>query len=910
MVFFISNFSDSVFEQEICFVNLVIVESPAQREKEKQNLKKQADVFHRTPSSEAVQGSNVQSSIPLEQLFDKRKLCNGKENVPKRILVQGRAGIGKTTLCKKLAHEHQNGLWKDRFDAVLWLPLRQLRGSTSRTLESLLREKFFDTQQLDQEQEELARTLTVRAEEGKVLFVLDGLDEVATDAQCEGNSLIPLLRTLLGQHYVVITSRPLGLNKLLLPQIDLELETVEFSQQNVKDFVVKILDPGPARIVQDFIQQAPLIQGLVNIPVQLDVVCFCWHSLPIDGSQVTITKLYQLMVRKLWCKDAHRLKKMAGDQVLIEEEVNDLSPEDIDELMTVEMHHLGYLAFKGLKNSQQTWSFLHLTFQEYFAATWIVSKMTATGDNGHSLSAGSMKNKSIIHFVQEHKYNPRLKIVWWMVAGLLEVAPLDSDYSWKKELVETLGSRSTLSESAIQSLIGALKDDNDDVRSSAASVLDNQSTLSESAIQSLIGALKNENDIVRRSVVLALGNQSILSESAIQSLLGALKDNNDNVRWSAKSALGNQSTLPESAMQSLIGALKDKNDDVRSSAASVLGKQSILSKSAIQFLITTFRDENDDVRSSAMLVLGKQSLFCNSPIQPLIDALKDDKAYARRSAALALSNQSLLSEFAMQSLTDALKDEDDYIRTALKDKNDEVRRSAASALGSQWTLPDSAIQPLIDSLEDENDDVRSSAASAFGNQSILSESAIQPLIGALRKENNYVRRSAASALGKQSILSESAVQPLIDALKNENDYVRSSAVSALGKQSILSEAAIQSLIGALKNEDDYVTRSAASELGNQSTLSESAIRSLIDAFEDEYDDVRCSAALVLGNQSILSESTIQLLMGAFKDENDDVRWSAVSALGKQTVLSKSAIQSLIGALKDKDRLADVSYLYK
>ncbi|KAG0196548.1 hypothetical protein BGX33_001530, partial [Mortierella sp. NVP41] len=362
---FIRRISGDELNLKTCFVNLAIVESPAQREKEKQDLKEQAAVFHRTPSSEAVEGSNIQSSIPLEQLFDKRKLRDGEEGVPKRILVQGRAGIGKTTLCKKLVHEHQNGLWEDRFDAVLWLPLRQLRGSTSRTLESLLRDKFFDTQRLNREQEELARTLVVRAEEGKVLFILDGLNEIATDAQGEDNTLIALLRILLGQHHVIITSRPSGLNRLLLSQIDLELETIGFSQQNVKDFVVKVLGPEPARTVQDFIQRTPLIQGLVNIPVQLDVICFCWNSLPMDGSQVTMTRLYQLMVRKLWCKDALRLKKAAEGQVLTEKEVNDLSPEDIDELMTVEMHHLGYLAFKGLVNKHQI-EFDHQTLLKTF----------------------------------------------------------------------------------------------------------------------------------------------------------------------------------------------------------------------------------------------------------------------------------------------------------------------------------------------------------------------------------------------------------------------------------------------------------------------------------------------------------------------------------------------------------------
>ncbi|KAF9118418.1 hypothetical protein BGW39_001208 [Mortierella sp. 14UC] len=421
---------------DTCLVNLAIVEAPAQREKEKQELKEQAAVFHRIPSCEAVRGSNIEPSIRLEQLFDKRKLRDGKEGIPQRILVQGR-GIGKTILCKKIEHLHQSGLWADRFEAVLWLPLRRLRGSTCRTLESLLREKVFTTQ-LDREHEELARTLVIRADEGKVLFILDGLDEIATDAQSEDSSIKALLRDLLDQKQVVITSRPSGLDASLLRSIDLELETIGFSQQDVKEFIGRVLKPGPARTVQDFIQRTPLIQGLVNIPVQLDVICLCWESLPQDGSQITITGLYQLMSRKLWRKDALRLKKGRGGRVLTEKQIDRMAPKEIDRLMSSESRHLGHLAFKGLRNkhqiefdeaalldsfedlagtdstddnspyssevldmvketsflhsadagldtskkpSQQTWSFLHLTFQEYFAATWIASKMMTAGED-------------------------------------------------------------------------------------------------------------------------------------------------------------------------------------------------------------------------------------------------------------------------------------------------------------------------------------------------------------------------------------------------------------------------------------------------------------------------------------------------------------------------------------------------
>ncbi|KAF9922881.1 hypothetical protein BGZ67_010222 [Mortierella alpina] len=337
-----------------CFVNLAIVEASAQREKEKQDIKEQAAIFHRIPSSEAAGHVNMQKPIPLEQLFDRRKLRDGKEDMPKTILVQGRAGVGKTTLCKKLVHTHLTGLWKDRFDAVLWLPLRQIKAYKSRTLEGLFREKFF-TQGLDQDGLALAHELAISAQQGSVLFIWDGLDEIAKDARGdEGLALKDFIRILLLQQHVVITSRPSGLDRSLLPpSIDLELETIGFNQQNVNDFVSKVLSPKAAETVQRFIQQTPLIQGLVNIPVQLDVICYSWDSLPTESFEITMTGLYQLMVRKLWCKDAVRLRKSADGEILTHEQISQMDSQEIDDLMATEMQHLGYLAFKGLTNDHQ-----------------------------------------------------------------------------------------------------------------------------------------------------------------------------------------------------------------------------------------------------------------------------------------------------------------------------------------------------------------------------------------------------------------------------------------------------------------------------------------------------------------------------------------------------------------------------
>ncbi|KAI8600003.1 NACHT domain-containing protein, partial [Dissophora ornata] len=604
--------SGDELDLETCYINLAIVEAPAQREKEKQDLKEQAAVFHRIPSFEAVERANMQSSIPLEQIFNKRKLRDGNENIPKTILVQGRAGIGKTTLCKKLVLAHQTGLWRDRFDAVLWLPLRQLKAFKSHTLEGLLREKFF-TQGLGKG-DSLAHALQTCAQKGRVLFILDGLDEIVTDTQCDEDiALRSFLITLLTQQHVVITSRPSGLDRSLLPSIDLELETVGFSQQNVKDFLVKVLKPEAVRTVQDFIQQTPLIRGLVNIPVQLDVICFSWDSLPMDGPTITMTVLYQLMVRKLWCKDALRLGKTAGGRVLTSQQISELAPEDTNELMAIELQHLGYLAFKGMKNnyqiqfdakallsalgdlreyratakigllppqllemmkqtsflhtadadvdaskssSQQAWYFLHLTFQEYFAATWIAQHLQVKQSRP---STGMMTLEQAKAFMQEHKYNPQYEIVWWMVAGLLDGEALEDFFDLlqgsPRDLIggrhqQILASclneaRARLDPTVVARLDAELMKwlhfEIQTRDSKGGSILGCQTSFPEVLLVKNLGSVYSWKTILVRT----LEARSTLSEPAMQFLISALKDEDAYVRKSAASALGKQSTLPE-----------------------------------------------------------------------------------------------------------------------------------------------------------------------------------------------------------------------------------------------------------------------------------------------------------------------------------------------------------------------------
>lgn len=91
-----------------------------------------------------------------------------------------------------------------------------------------------------------------------------------------------------------------------------------------------------------------------------------------------------------------------------------------------------------------------------------------------------------------------------------------------------------LGAAAVEALLVALKDENNDVRWSAATALAQVGDVR--AVESLLVALKDNDDAVRRMAAIALGQ--IRDISAVDPLIVALKDNIGDVRVAAANALG------------------------------------------------------------------------------------------------------------------------------------------------------------------------------------------------------------------------------------------------------------------------------------------------------------------------------------------------------------------------------------
>ncbi len=924
-----------------CYINLAIVESQAQREKDRKDLEKQSVVFERLPSGEQLEATNLNKVIALEELFEEQKLRDGSEGIPKRILIQGRAGIGKTTLCKKLVYDYQHQApWKDLFKGVLWIPLRQLKTLQIFNLKKLLSEHYFVSQANTE-----AFAQAFQTYKDQTLFILDGLDEVIGELN-ETSPLSRFLTELLNQKYVVVTSRPAGVDFNRLKQLDLELETVGFTPDNVRAYIQAFVPETNQIAIQQFIDRTPLIQGLVNIPIQIDALCYSWGTLPVpmrEKGAITMSTLYQAMIENLWQKDGARLEKKQDGRLLDISELRHLSREEIEtQVIEAEDTYLSCLGFEGLKDERiefdlaylnrlkdrlnrkrgkklplhlnndlkqtsflhtldterkevdRTWHFLHLTFQEFFAAKWIVRHIEAYwSPTVESDATLVLSERNLITFIQQYKYNPRYEIVWWMVAGLLQSEALERFF-----FVLGQAPRDLIGARHQQVLMGCLNEARSRLNRKTVDELEKELTqwfyfdMKWRNFGSALGwqnafpehlLLKSleQSDDRKIQIIQTLGVRSTLSEDGLQALIHAYQDENGKVRYAAARALENQHTLSEAAMQALIRAYQDENGIVRYAAARALENQRTLSEAAMQALILACQGEDGIFSSAAVRALGNQHMLSEAAVQALINACQNENAAVRSEAFFALENKRTLSETAIQALF-----------RACQHPSAEIRYAAALALGSQHALSKAALQTLIHAYQDENENVRFAVIRALGSQRRLSEDAVQALADACQDEDRSVRSEAASALGRQPTLSEAAMQALASACQDQNDDIV--VVDELRSQSILTEAAMRALTHDCQDENGKGRSAAVDALGKcQDALLEPAVGALIRACQDKNWQVRYAAVRALRNQNALSDAIVQALILACQDENVAVKSAAVGALGRHIDIIYTMLPSLL-----------------
>lgn len=354
-------------------------------------------------------------AIKLEELFELETL-NGKNQ--KRVLIQGSAGIGKSTLCQYIAFMWAEGKLYTEFEYLFWLPLRNLNidnYQNERSLEAYLAKEC----QVDPEY--IRSFLRHKKLREKTLILLDGYNELSPDAVNATGPLNPILRELKKFPNVVVVTRPRSIDF----NPDCNLEILGFDEVGVEDYIGRFFSEEQnkqAHMVRQELKN-PLIRSLARIPINLEIICSLIAAggrLSASTETTSMTTLYRQLTNGLYkrfgVEQSLRLTNPTEvfdeyNMLYIEEmawqamEQNALyfpAPQSI-KIMIEELSRMGLLKIEGSECV-----FVHLTFQEFFAAAKL-ARMYVT----NPLEAKE--------YLKKIKFDPRYLQVLRMVAGHLSL---------------------------------------------------------------------------------------------------------------------------------------------------------------------------------------------------------------------------------------------------------------------------------------------------------------------------------------------------------------------------------------------------------------------------------------------------------------------------------------------------------